>query len=179
MFEIDSVLFPARNPAREHPPSQPPRLGQELAPSGYLSPENDPIRREPTPVNPCYLIACLWQLRDRLASPLLLVFLGLLLMFALIGDVIAGIGVGAAVIGVDVLVPMVVRVSGRIQLPDPSDASGELYGGVDLVLGIAGGLVNENSSQGKSRESWSVQPLIVAWWDHRWQSDGPICVTGN
>ena len=46
---------------------------------------------------------------------------------------------------------MVVRVGGRIQLPaNPSDALGELYGGFDLILGMAGGLVDEDRSQGRA-----------------------------
>ena len=94
-------------------------------------------------MDPRYLITSLTQLRP----PLVFLGLGLFLTFPHVGDVIAGTRLG-------VPVPVVKRMCGWMQFPDPGDASGDLYGCVDLVLGIAGGLVDEDRSQGRiARES--------------------------
>jgi len=37
----------------------------------------------------------------------------------------------------------------RIEPPDPSDASGNPYGGVDLVHRMAGGFVDKDGSEGR------------------------------
>ena len=41
------------------------------------------------------------------------------------------------------------KLWGRIEPPDPSDASSEPYGGVDLVFGVATGFVDEGRSEGR------------------------------
>jgi len=120
-------------------PPHPPGLGQEMVPSGYPSPKYNLMRREPFPINPRYLITSPRQFYLRLI-PDLPVFL------PLIGDIIAGIGVG-------VLVPMKGRLCGWIELTDPGDAPGDLSGGVDLVPGLASRFVDEGRSEGRvSRE---------------------------
>ena len=49
---------------------------------------------------------------------------------------------------------MAKRMCGWMQFPDPGDASGDLYRCVDLILGMTGGLVDKDRSQGRvSRES--------------------------
>jgi len=127
-------------------PSHLPALRQELAPSGYPSPENDPIRREPLPINPRYLITSLRQFRLRAISLFLRGFiiflgLGLSLFIPLIDDSIVGIRAG-------IFVPMEGRLCGCIELPDSSDASNDPPGSVDVVLGMASGSVDEGRSEG-------------------------------
>ena len=68
--------------------------------------------------------------------------LGLFLLILLIGDIIAGIRVG-------LLVPIGGRLWGWIVLLDPGDASGDAYGGLYLVLGMASGFVDEGGSDGR------------------------------
>ena len=149
MFETDEALFPTGNLARNNLPFHLPSLGQKLPASGYVSPENDPIRREALPVDPRYLVVGLSQSWPPSVSLLLLVFfISLALrLFALrlllhIGDIIVGIRVS-------VPVPMKGKLWGRVELPDPSDASSEPYGGVDLVFGMTTDFVNEGRSEGR------------------------------
>ena len=110
-----------------------PALGQELAPSGYPSSENEPIRREPFPINPRYLVACFVLFGFRLI-PFLAIRLFLLTP---IGDSVT------ARIRVCILVPTKGRSCGRLEFPYPGDASGDLYGSFDSVFDTAGGLVDE------------------------------------
>ena len=49
----------------------------------------------------------------------------------------------------------------RIKPLDPSDASGNPYGGVDLVHRMAGGFVDEDGSEGEFRVNRRLQTLIV------------------
>ena len=89
-------------------------------------------------MDPRYLITSLRRPRDRLI-PLVFLGLGLFLTYPHVGDVIAGTRFG-------VPVPVVKRMCGWMQFPDPGDASGDLYRCVDLVLGMPGGLVDEDRS---------------------------------
>jgi len=132
-----------------------PALGQEFGPKVCPPPKNDLIRREPLPIDPCNLIASLRRFRPSL-SLVTLIFLWLFLPIPFIGDIIAALflfvpfisDILAGVrVGV-VVVPMEGRLYGRIELPDPGSASDNPQGGVDLVLGIAGGLVDEGGSKG-------------------------------
>lgn len=52
---------------------------------------------------------------------------------------------------------MMVMLYGRMKLPDPSDGSGALFRGVDLVYGVASSFVDERRSQANR----SVQPPLV------------------
>ena len=92
-------------------------------------------------MDPPYLITSLTQLH-----PLVFPGLGLFLTLPHVGDVIAKTRLG-------VPVPMVKKMWGWVQFPDPGGSLGKLYGCIDLVLGVAGGLVNEDRSHGNvSRE---------------------------
>ena len=140
----------------ERPQASPfhlPALRQEHVSRGYLSLKNDLVRREPPPINPGDLIAGLRQLIHRLQVFLFVIvpmFLGI------------GLGIGSTLIPMDYIVVgirvrVVVGIVGmmgvRIELPDPRDASSDSYGGVDLVLRLAGGFVDEDRSEGRaSRE---------------------------
>ena len=122
-----------------------PTFRQEIGPEVLLPSKDDPIRREPLPIDPRDLIAGLSQFRSRIllttpfitstprgpASPLFH-----------IGDIISGIGVCVVVLTEGMRCV-------RIKPLDPSDASGNPYGGVDLVHRMAGGFVDEDGSEGR------------------------------
>ena len=138
-----------------HLPFHLPALGQEFGPKLCPPPKNDLIRREPLPIDPCNLIASLGRFRLSL-SLVTLIFLRLFLLIPFIGDIIAALFlflpfISDILVGVRVgivVVPMEGRLYWRIELPDPGGASDNPQRGVDLVLGIAGGLVDEGGSKG-------------------------------
>jgi len=141
VFKTGSAVSPIRI-SRVYLPFHLPGLGQELASVGYPSLEDDPIRREPIPINPRYLITGLRQFRFCLVFFLFVLPTLLGLLIPRIGDIIAGVRIV-------VFVLMDGRLCGWMELPDPGDASDHLYGGVNLVLCMACGFVDEGRPEGR------------------------------
>ena len=122
-----------------------PALGQKLVPGGYPSPENEPIRREPLPINPRYFFTSFVQLRFGLITFLL--GIGSALPLPLARDNISGIRV-------DPLILTKRRSCARFKFPDPRDAPGDSHWGFDLVLDFPCVFIDECCSEGRiSRES--------------------------
>jgi len=86
-----ATRFPAEIAARFNVPFHLPALGQEIASRGYLSPKNDPIRREPIPINPRNLVAGLRQFRLGSVFPLLITLIFLGRGFPLVDGIVTGI----------------------------------------------------------------------------------------
>lgn len=69
---------------------------------------------------------------------------------------------------------------GLVKFPDPSDASDDPYGGVDLIHHMAGGFVDERGSKGRvSSESKRNGTHSCVVGNQRGQIGAYICVTRN
>jgi len=146
-FEASPTLVVTADTLRTYSPFRLPAIGRELGPKVYPPSKDDSVRRETFPINPCNLITSLRWFRPcpYLIPPLLDVVLavpGFLPLPLLTSDITAGMRV--------IVVPMEGKLCGRAELPDAaaSDGSGDRYGGVDLVLGMASGFVDEGGSKG-------------------------------
>ena len=63
-------------------------------------------------------------------------------LIPLVGRILAAGG------GTFFFVPGERRLRRQSEFPDPGDTSGDPYGGIDLVFGVPGGLVEEGRSEG-------------------------------
>ena len=102
-----------------------PTLGQKLVLGGYPSPENEPIRQEPLPINPRYFFTSFMQLWFGLIAFLL--GIGSALPLPLTRDNIGRIRA-------DPLILMKRRSCAQFKFPDPCGALGDSHWGFDLVL---------------------------------------------